>query len=137
MQLNYISLLLESLLNIAAVGLNLITLKPAQVIQVQAGDVIGWVHNSSSGELSFEQTVNDPSFFYPNSKFNTSPGTKLNTSVDVCRHEIKHLLRAHVSQPSVAAVNINFTSAGIYKVNASVKNSAKSVNADCLVSVQV
>lgn len=127
----------ETLISIPTVGKNLIPLKPEKAIEVESGDVIGWVGNSSSGEIAFEQTMNDPSFFYPSSNFSITIGASLPASGDVRRHEIKHVLRAHVSQPSLAAVNINFTKAGIYKVTATVNNAAESELKTCEVSVQV
>ena len=115
----------------------MIPLKSEKAIQVEAGDVIGWVANSSSGELAYEQTMNDPSFFYPSSKFSITIGASLPASGGVRRHEIKHVLRAHVSQPSLGAVNIKFPRAGIYKVTATVDNSAEQELKTCEVSVQV
>lgn len=128
---------LESLISIAKVGTNLITIEPAKAIQVQAGDVIGWVSNRSSGSLAFERTTNDPSFFYPRTKFSITIQAFLTASANVRRHEIKHILRAHVSQPSLAAVNINFIGAGIQTVTAVVSNTAESELKTCEVSVQV
>lgn len=104
---------------------------------MRAGDIIGWVGNGSSGALAFEQTIYDPSFFYPSSKFSITIGGTLSASGDVRRHEIKHVLRAHVSQPSLAAVNINFVGAGLHKVTAVVDNVAESELKTCEVSVQV
>ena len=127
----------ESLIYISKKGKNVIVPEPQKAIQVQAGDVIGWVGNDSSGALEFEPTVNDPSFFYPSSKFSVTVGGTLSASGDVRRHEIKHLLRAHVSQPSQATVNIDFIGAGLHKVTAVVDNIAESELRTCEVSVQV
>ena len=52
-------------------------------------------------------------------------------------HQMKHLLRAHVSQPSLASVNCNFMKPGNYEVTARVKNSVNEVGEKCFVSVQV
>lgn len=104
---------------------------------MQAGDVIGWVSNRSSGSLAFERTTNDPSFFYPRTKFSITIQAFLTASANVRRHEIKHILRAHVSQPSLAAVNINFIGAGIHTVTAVITNTAESELKTCEVSVQV
>ena len=104
---------------------------------MKAGDVIGWVKNSSSGDLSFETTIDDQSFFYLNANFNTTTGSTLQASAGFRRHKIKHLLRAHVSQPSLASVNYTFMKHGIYNVTALVKNSAGSIVGNCSVSVQV
>lgn len=104
---------------------------------MQAGDVIGWVGNISSGALAFEQTANDTSFFYSRSKFSLSVGGLLAASGGASRYDIKHVLRAYVSQPSQSAVNVNFIGAGIHKVTAIVDNVAASVLMTCEVSVQV
>ena len=64
-------------------------------------------------------------------------GGTLSASGDVRRHEIKHLLRAHVSQPSQATVIINFIDAGLHKVTVVVDNIAESELRTCEVSVQV
>ena len=64
-------------------------------------------------------------------------GSALAASGGATRYEIKHLLRAHVSQPSQAAVNVNFTGGGIHKVTVIVDNVAESRVKTCEVSVQV
>ena len=110
---------------------------PENATKVQVGDVIGWAGDNSSGELAFEQTTNDPSYFYSDSKFNLSVGSLLAASGGAAQYDIKHLLRAHVSQPSQAAINVNFTGAGIHKVTADVENKAENVFQTCEVSVQV
>lgn len=108
-----------------------------KAIQVQTGDVIGWVADTSSGALAFESTINDPSFFYPKASFNIVIGETLSPSGSVDRRNIKHVLRAHVSQPSQAIVNINFTEAGVHNVTAVVFNKAENVLQTCEISVQV
>ena len=132
----YDALFSESLVNISKLGLDLHILKPAdEAIQVKAGDVIGWVKSSSSGDLSFETTMDNSSFFYPSA--NTATGSTLQTLPHIRGHQMKHLLRAHVSQPSLASVNCNFINPGNYAVAALVKNSVGAVREDCFVSVQV
>ncbi|KAJ7340219.1 hypothetical protein OS493_002951 [Desmophyllum pertusum] len=126
----------ETLVDISKKGKKLIYPLPEKAIKVQAGDVIGWVGNTSSGALAFEQTIDDPSFFYPGSSFSLSMGSALAASGGATRYEIKHLLRAHVSQPSQAAVNVNFTGGGIHKVTVIVDNVAESRVKTCEVSVQ-
>ncbi|KAL9957104.1 hypothetical protein ACROYT_G038703 [Oculina patagonica] len=126
----------ETLVDITKTGKNLIFPDPAKAIEVQAGDVIGWVSNTSSGALAFEQTIDDPSFFYSSSKFSTSMGSTLTASGGATRYDIKHILRAHVSQPSQAAVNVNFIGAGIHKVTVVVDNVAGNELKTCEVSVQ-
>ena len=85
----------------------------------------------------FEQTIDDPSFFYSSSTFSISVGGVLTASGGANRHNIKHLLRAYVSQPSQAAVDVNFVGAGIHKVTVVVDNVAESALKTCEVSVQV
>ena len=104
---------------------------------MKAGDVIGWVKSSSSGDLSFETTIDNSSFFYPSAKFSTTTGSTLQPLPDIRAHQMKHLLRAHVSQPSLASVNCNFMKPGNYEVTARVKNSVDEVREECFVSVQV
>ena len=134
-QFTYDVLFSESLVNISKLGLGLHILKPVdEAIQVKAGDVIGWVKSSSSGDLSFETTMDNSSFFYPSA--NTATGSTL-TSPHIRGHQMKHLLRAHVSQPSLASVNCNFINPGNYAVAAWVNNSVSAVREDCFVSVQV
>ena len=130
-------MLAETLLDITKLGKNLIAPAPEKAIKVQAGDVIGWVGTISSGALAFEQTTKDPSFFYSDSKFSLSVGGNLAASGGATRYDIKHVLRVHVSQPSQAAVNVNFIGAGIHKVTAIVDNVAENVLMTCEVSVQV
>lgn len=130
-------LLAESLIDITKTGKNLISPDPAKAIKVQAGDVIGWVGNTSSGALAFEQTIDDPSFFYSDLKYGISIGSTLAALGDATRYDIKHVLRAHVSQPSQAAVDVNFIGAGIHKVTVVVDNGAASELKTCEVSVQV
>ena len=48
--------------DIEKLGKNLIVSAPENATKVQAGDVIGWAGDISSGALAFEQTTNDPSF---------------------------------------------------------------------------
>lgn len=110
---------------------------PENATKVQAGDVIGWAGDNSSGELAFEQTTNDPSFFYSASNFSYSVGSILAALGGAARYDIKHVLRAHVSQPSQAAVNVNFIRAGVHKVTANVGDAVESVLQTCEVSVQV
>lgn len=110
---------------------------PDNATKVLAGDVIGWAGDNSSGALAFEPTTNDPSFFYSDSKFNLSVGAVLAASRGAAQYDIKHVLRAHVSQPSQAAVNVNFIGAGIHQVTADVENNAENVLQTCQVSVQV
>ena len=112
-------------------------LAPEKAIHVQTGDVIGWVADTSSGALVFESTINDPSFFYPKASFNIVIGETLSASGSVDRRDIKHVLRAHVSQPSQAIVNMNFTDAGVHNVTTVVSNTAESVLQTCEISVQV
>lgn len=112
-------------------------LAAAKAIQVQTGDVIGWVADTNSGALAFRSTINDPSFFYPNPSFNIVLGETLSASLSVDRRDIKHVLRAHVSQPSQAIVNINFAGAGVHIVTAVVSNKAGSELQSCEISVQV
>ena len=110
---------------------------PENATKVQAGDVIGWAGDNSSGALAFEQTTNDPSFFYSGLNFNLSVGSVLAASGGAARYDVKHVLRAHVSQPSQAAVYVNFTGAGVHNVTADVENAAENVLQTCQVSVQV
>ena len=112
---------------------------PENATKVQVGDVIGWARagDNSSGALAFEQTSNDPSFFYSGLNFNLSVRGFLAASGGAARYDIKHVLRAHVSQPSQAAVNVNFIGAGVHKVTANVGNAAENVLQTCEVSVQV
>ena len=105
-------------------------------MKVKAGDVIGWVGNGSSGALAFEKTMDDPSFFYSGSSSSLSVGGGL-ASRSATRYEIKHVLRAHVSQPSQAAVEVKFADAGLYNVTIIVDNAAGSELKTCQVSVQV
>jgi len=130
-------LLAEIPINITKLGKNLIVSAPENATKVQAGDVIGWAGDNSSGALAFEQTTNDPSFFYSDSKFNLSVGSLLAASGGAAQYDIKHVLRVHVSQPSLAAINVNFIGAGIHKVTANVGNKAENVHQTCVVSVQV
>ena len=130
-------LLAEILININKTGKNLISPGLAKAIKVQAGDVIGWVGSTSSGALAFEQTIDDPSFFYSDAKFGMSIGGTLAALGGATRYDIKHVLRAHVSQPSQAAVNVNFIGAGTHKVTVIVDNVAESELRTCEVSVQV
>lgn len=136
-ELTSIFLLAETHLQITKLGKNLIALAPLNATKVQVGDVIGWVGNISAGALAFEQTTNDPSFFYSVSKFNFSVGSLLDATGGATRHDIKHVLRAHVSQLSQVAVNVNFIGAGTHKVTANVENVAVNVLQTCEVSVQV
>lgn len=136
-ELTIICLLAETHLNIEKLGKNLIVSAPENATKVQAGDVIGWAGDISSGALAFEQTTNDPSFFYSGSKFNLSVGDFLAASGGATPYDIKHVLRAHVSQPSQAAVNVSFIGAGIHKVTTGVENEAVNVLQTCEVSVQV
>lgn len=124
-------------MDITKTGKNLISPAPEKAIKVQAGDVIGWVSNTSSGALAFEQKIDDPSFFFSGSKFSTSMGSTLAASGGAARYDIKHILRAHVSQPSQAALNVNFIGAGIHKVTVVVNNVAENELKTCEVSVQV
>ena len=130
-------MLAETHLTIKNLGKNLIVSAPDNATKVQAGDVIGWVGNISAGALAFEQTTNDPSFFYSGSNFNLAVGGVLATSGVAARYDIKHVLRAHVSQPSQAAVHVNFIGAGIHKVTTNVENAAENVQQTCEVSAQV
>ena len=136
-ELTSISLLAETHVHLTKLGKNLITTPPLNATKVQAGDVIGWVGDISAGALAFEQTANDPSFFYSGANFNLSVESLLDASGGVTRHDVKHVLRAHVSQPSQAAVYVNFVGAGIHKVTANVENVAVNVLQTCEVSVQV
>ena len=137
-QFTYKALFSESLVNISKLGLDLHILKPVdKAIQVKAGDFIGWVKSDSSGDLSFETTIDDSSFFYPSAMFNTTIGSTLQPLQHARGHKMKHLLRAHVSQPSLASVNCNFMKPGNYEVTARVKNSVDEVREECFVSVQV
>jgi len=114
-----------------------LALATEKAIQVQTGDVIGWVADTSSGALAFESTIKDPSFFYPKASFNIIIGETLSASGSVDRRDIKHVLRAHVSQPSQAIVNINFDGGGVRTLTAVVSNMAESVLQTCEISVQV
>lgn len=126
----------ETLVDITKLGKNLIYPSSSKAIKVKAGDVIGWVGNGSSGALAFEKTIDDPSFFYSGSSSSLSVGGGL-ASRSATRYEIKHVLRAHVSQPSQAAVEVKFADAGLYNVTIIVENAAGSELTTCQVSVQV
>lgn len=64
-------------------------------------------------------------------------GGNLASSGGATRYDIKHILRAHVSQPSQAAVNVKFIGAGIHKLTVIVNNVGESELQTCEVSVQV
>ena len=123
-------------MNITKLGNNLFPLASQKAIEVKAGDVIGWVGNGSSGTLAFEKTINDPSFYFSSSSSSFAVGSDL-TKGSATRHEIKHVLRAHVSQPSQAAVVVEYTQAGVYNVSVSVGNVAESELRSCKITVQV
>ena len=124
------------MVNITKLGNNLFPLASQKAIEVKAGDVIGWVGNGSSGTLAFEKTINDPSFYFSSSSSSFAVGGDL-TKGSATRHEIKHVLRAHVSQPSQAAVVVEYTQAGVYNVSVSVGNVAESELRSCKITVQV
>ena len=127
----------ETLVYAKAIGPKIFTLKPEKPIPVRTGDVIGWVGNKTSGDLAFENTANEWTFFFSAASFNVSIGGLLSRLGGATAHGIKPVLRAHVSQLSQGTVDYKFMSAGKYDVSVLVENAMRSDLKVCPVVVEV
>ena len=112
-------------------------MKTEKAIKVKADDVIGWAINSSAGDLAFEFMANEPEFFYPASTFNNSIGGKFPRAGGATHYNIKHVLRAHVSQAVEGKITHKIEKAGEFNVTANVENKKDNSMRTCLVHVQV